>query len=216
MAPSCSDLVVASLGTLSPSCHPGAGCCCCSRGDTGMGTDRVTVSAATVCTHRLFKEQNEDLVDHVPKEREALLEREFQRVTISGEEKCGVSPPKEPPRGSSGCHPTPWPWFILVSPPQVPFTDLLDAAKSVVKALFLREKYMGLSLQSFCKTTARFLQELSEKPLETRGYEEVPETPVAAGERDLIERAAQGSAGVAIPGGLDRRGSQGHFSASVG
>ncbi|NXL68863.1 AMPD2 deaminase, partial [Chordeiles acutipennis] len=92
---------------------------------------------------QLFKEQNEDLMDHVPKEREALLEREFQRVTISGEEKCGV-----------------------------PFTDLLDAAKSVVKALFLREKYMGLSLQSFCKTTARYLQELSEKPLETRGYEE--------------------------------------------
>ncbi|NWR53444.1 AMPD2 deaminase, partial [Regulus satrapa] len=96
-----------------------------------------------VCPHRLFKEQNDSLVDHVPKEREALLEREFQRVTISGEEKCGV-----------------------------PFTDLLDAAKSVVKALFVREKYMGLSLQSFCKTTARYLQELSEKPLETRGYEE--------------------------------------------
>ncbi|NWH59242.1 AMPD2 deaminase, partial [Geococcyx californianus] len=92
---------------------------------------------------QLFKEQSEDLVDHVPKEREALLEREFQRVTISGEEKCGV-----------------------------PFTDLLDAAKSVVKALFLREKYMGLSLQSFCKTTARYLQELSEKPLETHSYEE--------------------------------------------
>ncbi|NWY74972.1 AMPD2 deaminase, partial [Locustella ochotensis] len=92
---------------------------------------------------QLFKEQNDSLVDHVPKEREALLEREFQRVTISGEEKCGV-----------------------------PFTDLLDAAKSVVKALFVREKYMGLSLQSFCKTTARYLQELSEKPLETHGYEE--------------------------------------------
>lgn len=74
------------------------------------------------------------------------------------------------------------PPFLLDFPPQVPFTDLLDAAKSVVKALFLREKYMGLSLQSFCKTTARFLQELSEKPLETRSYEEVPETPVAAGE----------------------------------
>lgn len=70
----------------------------------------------------------------------------------------------------------------MVSPLQVPFTDLLDAAKSVVKALFVREKYMGLSLQSFCKTTARYLQELSEKPLETHGYEEVPETPVAAGE----------------------------------
>ncbi|NXN92381.1 AMPD2 deaminase, partial [Rhinopomastus cyanomelas] len=92
---------------------------------------------------QLYKEQHEDRVDHVPKEREALLEREFQRVTISGEEKCGV-----------------------------PFTDLLDAAKSVVKALFVREKYMGLSLQSFCKTTARYLQELSEKPLETRIYEE--------------------------------------------
>ncbi|NXL09062.1 AMPD2 deaminase, partial [Mesembrinibis cayennensis] len=114
-----------------------------SRGDAGTGMSRVLVSPATVRTHRLFKEQSEDLVDHVPKEREALLEREFQRVTISGEEKCGV-----------------------------PFTDLLDAAKSVVKALFLREKYMGLSLQSFCKTTARYLQELSEKPLETRGYEE--------------------------------------------
>ncbi|NXX27645.1 AMPD2 deaminase, partial [Nicator chloris] len=92
---------------------------------------------------QLLKEHNDSLVDHVPKEREALLEREFQRVTISGEEKCGV-----------------------------PFTDLLDAAKSVVKALFVREKYMGLSLQSFCKTTARYLQELSEKPLETHGYEE--------------------------------------------
>ncbi|NXI70218.1 AMPD2 deaminase, partial [Anseranas semipalmata] len=91
---------------------------------------------------QLFKEQNEDLVDHVPKDRDALLEREFQRVTISGEEKCGGS------------------------------LHLLDAAKSVVKALFLREKYMGLSLQSFCKTTARYLQDLSEKPLETRGYEE--------------------------------------------
>ncbi|NXR45620.1 AMPD2 deaminase, partial [Hippolais icterina] len=96
-----------------------------------------------ICPHRLFKEQNDTLVDHVSKEREALLEREFQRVTISGEEKCGV-----------------------------PFTDLLDAAKSVVKALFVREKYMGLSLQSFCKTTARYLQDLSEKPLETHSYEE--------------------------------------------
>uniref|UniRef100_A0A8C8B146 AMP deaminase n=2 Tax=Otus sunia TaxID=257818 RepID=A0A8C8B146_9STRI len=46
---------------------------------------------------QLFKEQSEDLVDHVPKEREALLEREFQRVTISGEEKCGVSPPSTAP-----------------------------------------------------------------------------------------------------------------------
>ncbi|KAJ6659454.1 hypothetical protein lerEdw1_018688 [Lerista edwardsae] len=100
---------------------------------------------------QLLKEQGEDLVDHLPKDRDVLLEREFQRVTISGEETCGV-----------------------------PFTDLLDAAKSVVKALFIREKYMGLSLQSFCKTTSRFLQDLSEKPLAPRMYEEIPETPVAA------------------------------------
>lgn len=51
-------------------------------------------------------------------------------------------------------------------PIKVPFTDLLDAAKCVVKALFIRQKYMGLSLQSFCRTTARFLQELSEEPLD--------------------------------------------------
>lgn len=40
--------------------------------------------------HRLLKEQNEVHVDHASKEREVTLEREFQRVTISGEEKCGV------------------------------------------------------------------------------------------------------------------------------
>uniref|UniRef100_A0A671TKJ1 AMP deaminase n=1 Tax=Sparus aurata TaxID=8175 RepID=A0A671TKJ1_SPAAU len=60
---------------------------------------------------------------------------------------------------------------------QVPFTDLLDAAKCVVKALFIRQKYMGLSLQSFCRTTARYLQELSERPLDLDIYEEeIPET----------------------------------------
>ncbi|KAM9350584.1 AMP deaminase 2 isoform 2-T2 [Symphorus nematophorus] len=82
-------------------------------------------------------------------ERELVPEREYQRVTISGEEKCGV-----------------------------PFTDLLDAAKCVVKALFIRQKYMGLSLQSFCRTTARYLQELSERPLDLDIYEEeeIPET----------------------------------------
>lgn len=149
-----------------------------------------------ICPHRLFKEQNDSLVDHVPKEREALLEREFQRVTISGEEKCGVSlhlTPLEPRQRSPGCQPQLGGWFFcLVSPLQVPFTDLLDAAKSVVKALFVREKYMGLSLQSFCKTTARYLQELSEKPLETHGYEEVPETPVAAGEQGVGSISALG------------------------
>ncbi|KPP73986.1 AMP deaminase 2-like [Scleropages formosus] len=103
----------------------------------------------------LLKEQNEVCVDHGPKERDnqgsLILEREFQRVSISGEEKCGV-----------------------------PFTDLLDAAKCVVKALFIREKYMALSMQSFCRTTARYMQELGEKPLELHVYEEIPETPVAA------------------------------------
>lgn len=47
----------------------------------------------TAAPPRLLKEQHEDRVDHIPKDREALLEREFQRVTISGEEKCGVRTP---------------------------------------------------------------------------------------------------------------------------
>lgn len=68
---------------------------------------------------------------------------------------------------------------------QVPFTDLLDAAKSVVRALFIREKYMALSLQSFCPTTRRYLQQLAEKPLETRTYEQSPDTPVSAGGSSL-------------------------------
>lgn len=67
---------------------------------------------------------------------------------------------------------------------KVPFTDLLDAAKCVVKALFIRQKYMGLSLQSFCRTTARYLQELSERPLDLDIYEEeIPETTATAGGR---------------------------------
>ncbi|XP_075947055.1 AMP deaminase 2 isoform X2 [Anarhichas minor] len=85
-------------------------------------------------------------------ERQPVPEKEYQRVAISGEEKCGV-----------------------------PFTDLLDAAKCVVKALFIRQKYMGLSLQSFCVTTARCLQELSERPLDLDIYEEeIPETSATA------------------------------------
>ncbi|KAM6930037.1 AMP deaminase 2 [Lycodopsis pacificus] len=85
-------------------------------------------------------------------ERQPVPEKEYQRVAISGEEKCGV-----------------------------PFTDLLDAAKCVVKALFIRQKYMGLSLQSFCVTTARCLQELSERPLDFDIYEEeITETSATA------------------------------------
>lgn len=101
---------------------------------------------------QLYKEQGEGQGDRGLWERDVVLEREFQRVIISGEEKCGV-----------------------------PFTDLLDAAKSVVRALFIREKYMALSLQSFCPTTRRYLQQLAEKPLETRTYEQSPDTPVSAG-----------------------------------
>ncbi|XP_057356537.1 AMP deaminase 2 isoform X3 [Manis pentadactyla] len=100
---------------------------------------------------QLYKEQGDGQGDWGLRERDMVLEREFQRVTISGEEKCGV-----------------------------PFTDLLDAAKSVVRALFIREKYMALSLQSFCPTTRRYLQQLAEKPLETRNYEQGPDTPVSA------------------------------------
>lgn len=40
---------------------------------------------------RLFKEQSEGQGDRGLRDRDVVLEREFQRVTISGEEKCGVS-----------------------------------------------------------------------------------------------------------------------------
>lgn len=76
---------------------------------------------------------------------------------------------------------------------QVPFTDLLDAAKCVVKALFIREKYIGVSLQSFCRTTARYLQEMSERPLDLGVYEEIPETSVTAGAHPERNTALQES-----------------------
>ncbi|KAL1020654.1 hypothetical protein UPYG_G00002930 [Umbra pygmaea] len=98
-----------------------------------------------------MKEQSQAFMDLYPKEMEREGENEYQRVSISGEEKCGV-----------------------------PFTDLLDAAKCVVKALFIREKYIGLSMQSFCRTTARYLEELSDRPLDMGIYEEIPETSVTA------------------------------------
>lgn len=63
----------------------------------------------------------------------------------------------------------------------MPFTDLVDAAKCVVKALFIREKYINRSMQSFCKTTAHALLELGMKPLDLRVYDDIPETPVDAG-----------------------------------
>ncbi|XP_053346837.1 AMP deaminase 2-like isoform X2 [Clarias gariepinus] len=80
-----------------------------------------------------LREQDEGTGDHmVPKDTETVLEREFQRVTISGEEKCGV-----------------------------PFSDLADSAVCIIKALFIRQKYTSVSMQDFCRTTARLLQQLS-------------------------------------------------------
>ncbi|XP_056116935.1 AMP deaminase 2 isoform X3 [Rhinichthys klamathensis goyatoka] len=98
-----------------------------------------------------MKEQSQAPKELYP-ERELVPEREYQRVAISGEEKCGV-----------------------------PFTDLLDAAKCVVKALFIREKYISLSMQSFCRTTVRYLQEeLGDRPLDLNTFEEMPESSVSA------------------------------------
>uniref|UniRef100_A0A673YLL7 AMP deaminase n=1 Tax=Salmo trutta TaxID=8032 RepID=A0A673YLL7_SALTR len=96
---------------------------------------------------QISQDVNQAFMDLYPKEKEREGEKEYQRVSISGEEKCGV-----------------------------PFTDLLDAAKCVVKALFIREKYIGLSMQSFCRTTASYLEELSDRPLDMGIYEEIPET----------------------------------------
>lgn len=46
---------------------------------------------------------------------------------------------------------------------------------------------MGLSLQSFCTTTARYLQELSERPLDLDIYEEeIPEATVTAGGHEHV------------------------------
>ncbi|XP_040890965.1 AMP deaminase 2-like isoform X2 [Toxotes jaculatrix] len=100
---------------------------------------------------KLMKEQSVDTVDDGFNEREMPMEREYQRVSISGEEKCGV-----------------------------PFTDLVDAAKCVVKALFIRERYIHRSLQTFCKTTAHALQDLGMKPLDPGVYDDIAETPVDA------------------------------------
>ncbi|XP_077080487.1 AMP deaminase 2 isoform X2 [Siphateles boraxobius] len=98
-----------------------------------------------------MKEQSQAPKELYP-EGELVPEREYQRVAISGEEKCGV-----------------------------PFTDLLDAAKCVVKALFIREKYISLSMQSFCRTTVRYLQEeLGDRPLDLNTFEEMPESSVSA------------------------------------
>lgn len=106
------------LGTPPPSCLWGPGAA-----PSGGARGCVPISLATGRARRLFKEQSEDLVDHVPKDRDALLEREFQRVTISGEEKCGVSlcPPRGAPFRTHGRF---WgeipPHFVSVSLPRCP------------------------------------------------------------------------------------------------
>lgn len=135
-----------------------------------------------ICPLRLIKETSVDTVDIGSQEKEASLEKEYQRVSISGEEKCGVRSHLIQ--------------FILLlysglslltetllhsMSSQVPFTDLVDAAKCVVKALFIREKYINQSMQNFCKTTAQALLELGMKPLEPRVYDDIAETPVDAG-----------------------------------
>lgn len=71
---------------------------------------------------------------------------------------------------------------MYCSLPQVPFTDLLDAAKCVVKSLFIREKYMALSLQTFYKTTKRFLEQLGDTQCHVNIYDEMPDTPISPGE----------------------------------
>lgn len=71
--------------------------------------------------------------------------------------------------------------FLCLMCFQVPFTDLVDAAKCVVKALLIREKYIYRSMQTFCKTAAHALQDLGTNSLDLGVYEDMLETPVDAG-----------------------------------
>ncbi|XP_033118747.1 AMP deaminase 2-like isoform X3 [Anneissia japonica] len=65
------------------------------------------------------------------------IDMDFQRVSISGEDTSGV-----------------------------PVDDLRDASSLLVQALLIREKYMKLNLQSFPKTTKRFLRTVDDEPLD--------------------------------------------------
>lgn len=60
----------------------------------------------------------------------------FQRVSISGEDTSGV-----------------------------PLEDLEHASSLIIRALEMRERYMSLSLQSFPKTTERYLQIVHNKTM---------------------------------------------------
>ncbi|GCB71197.1 hypothetical protein scyTo_0008783 [Scyliorhinus torazame] len=110
--------------------------------------DFMKIDSATDLQY--YKDQIDATAEEYPEEQENDMVQEFQRVRISGEEKCGV-----------------------------PFTDLLDAAKCVVKSLFVREKYMALSLQSFCKTTKTFLEQLGDGQCQANLHDETLEAPIS-------------------------------------
>lgn len=78
----------------------------------------------------------------------------------------------------------------------MPFTDLLDAAKCVVKALFIREKYINRSMQNFCKTTAQALQELGMRNMDLGVYDDHQDTPVDAGASAELLFVTDDSAGL--------------------
>ena len=44
---------------------------------------------------------------------------------------------------------------------KVPVDELKQASQLLCEALFIRAKYMALSMQSFCPTTAKCIQEVS-------------------------------------------------------
>lgn len=75
-----------------------------------------------------------------------------------------------------------------VSPLQVPVEDLHHASEAIMRALIFREKYMALSLQSFCKTTARHLAtlggflEMSQLSAESAAWSSLAKHPCHDGE----------------------------------
>lgn len=122
-------------------------------------------------THTCFLTEWISIVEQIVWENEWLVLEWLQK---------GVT--EKSPRLIDRCTDTMFEWVFFSHTPQVPFTDLLDAAKCVVKALFIREKYISLSMQNFCRTTARYLQEeLGGRPLDLSTFEEMPESSVSAG-----------------------------------
>lgn len=66
---------------------------CGDTGTRGWGLSHCRLQPPFLCpaSCRLYKEQSEGQGDRGLRERDMVLEREFQRVTIAGDEKCGVS-----------------------------------------------------------------------------------------------------------------------------